>query len=298
MSFVDAHDFSAGLVLRVLNIASSTYYDWRARRTSPSPRRCGDEPLLTLIEEIRALHEFAGTLRIAAGVAGACARTGCAAPICVKAGGGSTKQHPRPTAAPDLLGRDFTSTAPNTKWVADLTRILTGEGVLWLASVRDAFFNKGTVTLIEKLSGTSSLVQVATGRHHAVHIQAAALVAVTSCQSANRSAISVRHSGAESLCRLGRKCCEMSPNADRRLCACPGEVKRFIARSRCRVGWCEFSARLFKYFDWRCSTDSSGSRCAIWYRPSLSVTITRGTYSKLLCSLRKNFLAANAFRCD
>ena len=26
--------------------------------------------------------------------------------------------------------------------MADLTRILTGEGVLWLASVRDAFSNK------------------------------------------------------------------------------------------------------------------------------------------------------------
>ena len=49
---------------------------------------------------------------------------------------------PRHTAAPDLLGRDFTATAPNQKWVADLTRILTGEGVLWLASVRDAFSNK------------------------------------------------------------------------------------------------------------------------------------------------------------
>jgi len=56
--------------------------------------------------------------------------------------GGSTKQNPRHTAAPDLLGRDFTATAPNTKWVADLTRILTGEGLLWLASVRDAFANK------------------------------------------------------------------------------------------------------------------------------------------------------------
>ena len=33
--------------------------------------------------------------------------------------GGSTKQNPRHTAAPDLLGRDFTATAPNTKWVAD-----------------------------------------------------------------------------------------------------------------------------------------------------------------------------------
>lgn len=56
--------------------------------------------------------------------------------------GGSTKQNSRHTVAPDLLERDFTATAPNNKWVADLTRILTGEGVLWLASVRDAFSNK------------------------------------------------------------------------------------------------------------------------------------------------------------
>jgi putative transposase len=55
---------------------------------------------------------------------------------------GSTRQNPRHTAPPDLLGRDFTATAPNTKWIADLTRILTVEGVLWLASVRDAFSNK------------------------------------------------------------------------------------------------------------------------------------------------------------
>lgn len=49
------------------------------------------------------------------------------------------RQH---TAAPDLLGRDFTATASNQKWVADLTRILTGGGMLWLASARDAFSNK------------------------------------------------------------------------------------------------------------------------------------------------------------
>ena len=56
--------------------------------------------------------------------------------------GGSSKQDPRHIAALDLLERDFTPTAPNTKWVADLTRILTGEKVAWLASVRDAFSNK------------------------------------------------------------------------------------------------------------------------------------------------------------
>jgi putative transposase len=56
--------------------------------------------------------------------------------------GGSTRQNPRHAAAPDLVDRDFTACAPNRLWVADLTRIMTDEGVLWLASVRDAFANK------------------------------------------------------------------------------------------------------------------------------------------------------------
>lgn len=158
MSFVDAHDFSVGLVLRVLDVPASTYYDWRARRTSPSPRRCGDERLLALIEEIRASHEFAGTygsprvwlelrrrgVRVGRKRVERIMRENELRGAYLRKGwkGGSTKQNPRHIAAPDLLERDFTATAPNTKWVADLTRILTGEGVLWLASVRDAFSNK------------------------------------------------------------------------------------------------------------------------------------------------------------
>ena len=158
MSFVDAHDFSVDLVLRVLGIPASTYYDWRARRTAPSLRRREDEELLRLIDAIRGEHEFAATygsprvwlelrrrgVRVGRkrverimrvhGRQGAYLRRGWKH--------GSTRQNPRHTAAPDLLGRDFTATAPNTKWVADLTRILTVEGVLWLASVRDAFSNK------------------------------------------------------------------------------------------------------------------------------------------------------------
>ncbi|CAM04219.1 putative transposase [Saccharopolyspora erythraea NRRL 2338] len=55
---------------------------------------------------------------------------------------GSTRQDPCHSSAPDLVDRDFTATAPNRLWVADLTRLLTGEGVLWLASVRDAFSNR------------------------------------------------------------------------------------------------------------------------------------------------------------
>jgi putative transposase len=158
MSFIDAHDFPAGLVLRVLGIAESTYYDWRARRVSPSRHELEDAGLLEQILKVRAVHEFAGTygsprvwwelrrqgVRVgrkrierimrANGLVGAHLRRGWK--------GGSTRQNPSHTAAPDLVERDFRVSAPNRLWVADLTRIATGEGVLWLASVRDAFSNK------------------------------------------------------------------------------------------------------------------------------------------------------------
>ena len=158
MSFIDAHDFPAGLVLRVLGVAESTYYDRRARQISPSRRELDDAVLLEQILKIRAGHEFATTygsprvwlelrrqgvrvgrkrverLMRTHGLQGAHLRRGWK--------GGSTRQNPHHTAAPDLVERDFRATAPNRLWVADLTRILTGEGVLWLASVRDAFANR------------------------------------------------------------------------------------------------------------------------------------------------------------
>jgi putative transposase len=158
MNFVDAHDFSVGLVLRVLGIPASTYYDWRKSRRAPSRRAIEDAELLRLIDEIRGEHEFAGTYgspRVWLELRRRGVRVGCKRVERIMRGHGrrgaylrrgwkhgSTRQNPRHIAAPDLLGRDFTATAPNQKWVADLTRILTVEGVLWLASVRDAFSNK------------------------------------------------------------------------------------------------------------------------------------------------------------
>jgi transposase InsO family protein len=46
---------------------------------------------------------------------------------------------PRPG---DLVGRNFTASGPDRLWVTDLTVISTGEGPLWLASIRDAFSRK------------------------------------------------------------------------------------------------------------------------------------------------------------
>lgn len=158
MSFIDAHDFPAGLVLRVLGIPESTYYDWRARQVSPSRRELDDAALLEAIVKVRSVNEFAATygsprvwlelrrqgLRVGRkrverimrehGLQGAHLRRGWK--------GGTTRQHPERRGAPDLLERDFRAEVPNRTWVADLTRLVTGEGVLWLASVRDAFANR------------------------------------------------------------------------------------------------------------------------------------------------------------
>lgn len=44
----------------------------------------------------------------------------------------------------DLLQRDFTASAPNQRWVADVTEFPTGDGKLFLAGVRD-LFHRGIV---------------------------------------------------------------------------------------------------------------------------------------------------------
>ena len=44
--------------------------------------------------------------------------------------------------APNVLGRDFATTAPNQKWLADLTYIPTDEGWLYLALVLDLYARK------------------------------------------------------------------------------------------------------------------------------------------------------------
>jgi transposase-like protein len=148
MSFIEAHDFPVDLVLRVLSIPSSTYYGWRARAKAPSPggagpaagpgalwpRQLGDVELLAKIQVIRDSHEFAPTygsprvwleLRkqgVRCGrkrverimrenrLRGAYLRKGWK--------GGSTKQNPKHTAAPDLVNRDFNPQGPNRLWVA------------------------------------------------------------------------------------------------------------------------------------------------------------------------------------
>ena len=131
MNFVDAHDFSVGLVLRVLGIPASTYYDWRKSRRAPSRRAIEDAELLRLIDEIRGEHEFAGTYgspRVWLELRRRGVRVGCKRVERIMRGHGrrgaylrrgwkhgSTRQNPRHIAAPDLLGRDFHRHRPESE---------------------------------------------------------------------------------------------------------------------------------------------------------------------------------------
>jgi putative transposase len=144
--------FGVEPILRVLEVPVSTFYGFMARRRRPSPR---DIEEVWLGEQIERIHkESDGTdgspkvhaqlgregIRVSrkrverllreAGLRGAFMR---------KRRRCSTRRDPTATPAPDLVNRQFTAPGPNRLWVADISRIPTGEGPLWLASVRDAF---------------------------------------------------------------------------------------------------------------------------------------------------------------
>jgi putative transposase len=51
----------------------------------------------------------------------------------------TTDSHHRDPVAPNLLQRDFTTPAPNRKWLTDITAVWTAEGWLYLAVVLDVY---------------------------------------------------------------------------------------------------------------------------------------------------------------
>ena len=158
MRFIDEHRdrFAVALLLRVLDIEESTYYGWGEQERQPCEREMVDRGLLSNIHEIwtnsgctygsdrvwRQLRRDGipvGRKRVERlmrqqGWQGAFVRRGWRH--------NCTVQDPKAIPAPDRVNRNFTAPAPNRLWVADATRIPCGEGVFWLAAVRDAFSNR------------------------------------------------------------------------------------------------------------------------------------------------------------
>lgn len=150
-AFVDREKacYPVNLLCRLLKVSRSGYYAWTSR--APSTRAVADE---VLTEQIKGFYEASrrtyGAPRIHLDLIDAGVHVGrkrVARLMRVKGWQGAhrrswrhfTKANPAAVPAPDLLGRDFTATAPNQKWVADVTYVPTVEGWLYLAIVLDTF---------------------------------------------------------------------------------------------------------------------------------------------------------------
>ncbi|MEV8480094.1 IS3 family transposase [Streptomyces sp. NPDC051173] len=152
--FVEDHHRAWGVkrLCAVLEVARSSFYKWRAGRAARAAREQADA---ALAERIRAVHaEWDGTYgrpRITADLredgervnhkrVGRVMRKYGIAGLRLRKRQVTTLPEPSATPMPDLVGRDFTASAPNTKYVGDITYLPVGDGdFLYLATVIDCF---------------------------------------------------------------------------------------------------------------------------------------------------------------
>ncbi|WP_434219586.1 IS3 family transposase [Amycolatopsis nalaikhensis] len=140
---------SVAVTCRVLGISRQAYYQWCAAPVSQ--RDYDDAHLINAALEIHADDPADGYRFIADELArrGFTASENRVWRICsmqqifsshAKKKGRSHKAGP--PVHDDLVRRDFTATAPNTKWLTDITEHSTGEGKLYLCAVKDCYSNK------------------------------------------------------------------------------------------------------------------------------------------------------------
>jgi putative transposase len=149
--FITAHqqEYPIKTLCRVLGVSVSGFYAWRRR---PLSRRSQENTVLgeRIVQLYHANRQVYGSPRIHAAlhtegqrcgrkrVARLMRSCGLSARMRRHRTRTTDSQHEHPVA-PNLLNRDFTASAPNTKWVADITAIWTMEGWLYLAVVLDIF---------------------------------------------------------------------------------------------------------------------------------------------------------------
>src|ERR1700757_3874751 len=146
-------DYPVTVMCDVLGVSPAGYYAWRAR--PESPRAAANREL---VDDIKRVHRNTngryGSPRVHAALRaqGRGASRGrierlmrrygiraiMAPPLRVRT---TDSRHDLPIA-PNLIARDFTASAPNRVWLADITYIPTAEGWLYLAAVMDLFSRK------------------------------------------------------------------------------------------------------------------------------------------------------------
>jgi putative transposase len=136
------------LMCRVLAVSPAGYYAWRRRGLSV--RAQTDAALLQQIQAIWRAHRsmygayktwkalLANNICVGRHHVARLMREHNMVGICRKR---QRSKSAKPESAPamDLVNRDFTATAPNKLWVADITYVPTAMGFLYLAVVLDVF---------------------------------------------------------------------------------------------------------------------------------------------------------------
>jgi len=143
-------EHSIKLMCRVLEVSRSGYHAWAAR--SPSPRAVEDARLTARIRELHTLRrKVYGSPRIWADLVvddgerigrkrvERLMRQAGLSGLIPKKYKATTVRVPGVRVADDLLDRDFTATAANQRWVADITYLRTWEGWLYLVAVQDLY---------------------------------------------------------------------------------------------------------------------------------------------------------------
>lgn len=150
--FIAAHqgEYDIQRMCQALVVGRSGYYAWRRRPTSQ--RAQANQELLGQIRKVhQASRKTYGSPRIHADLRRTgllCGRNrvarlmrlhGISAQKRARRFPVTTQRRPGAVPAPNLLAQDFSSPAPNRKWVADITYIDTAEGWLYLAPVLDLY---------------------------------------------------------------------------------------------------------------------------------------------------------------
>jgi transposase InsO family protein len=150
--FVDDHRdlFSVKRLCHVLQVSRSGYYRWREAREARAARLAADQALAEQIRQIHAEHDGTyGSPRVMAELCDAgrkvnhkrverVMRVFGIVGVHLRKKVRTTVPEPSHQKVPDLLKRDFTATAPNQRYVGDITYLPVGDGeFLYLATVID-----------------------------------------------------------------------------------------------------------------------------------------------------------------
>jgi transposase InsO family protein len=143
-------EFGVKQMCQVLGVNRSGYYAWRSRPDSRSAQ-ANQRLLVQIREEYQLSRKTYGSPRIHAALRRngvTCSRKRVArlmrldhiaARRARRRLPRTTQKDPNAIPAPNLLNQDFSSPAPDRKWVSDITYIDTAEGWLYLAAVLDLF---------------------------------------------------------------------------------------------------------------------------------------------------------------